>query len=101
MHFSPVTTVALFILRKQEVGGEDVYRMPLYPWLPGLYLAGILTLLVIRAIFEWEKSLMDLAFIATGLPFALIWVRKRKGSEPSTQSGDSSTAKSKELRADR
>ncbi len=74
--FYAFTTVALFILRKQEVGGEDIYRVPLYPWLPGLYLAGIVALLVIRAIFEWEKSLVDLAFIATGLPFALIWVRR-------------------------
>ena len=74
--FYAFTTAALFILRKREVGGENVYRMPLYPWLPGLYLAGIVTLLVLRAFFEWEKSLADLAFIATGLPFALIWVRK-------------------------
>ena len=74
--FYAFTTVALFILRKREIGGEEVYRMPLYPWLPGLYLAGIVTLLVLRAFFEWEKSLADLAFIATGLPFALIWVRK-------------------------
>ena len=74
--FYAFTTVALFILRKREVGGEDVYRMPLYPWLPGVYLAGILVLLVIRGIFEWEKSLADLAFVATGLPFALIWLRR-------------------------
>ena len=79
--FYAFTTVSLFILRKQEVGGDDVYRMPLYPWLPGLYLAGIVALLVIRAIFEWDKSLADLAFIATGLPFALIWVQKRKDKD--------------------
>ena len=76
--FYTFTTVALFLLRKRDVGGEDVYRMPLYPWLPGLYLAGIVTLLVLRAFFEWEKSLADLAFIATGLPFALIWVRRAR-----------------------
>ena len=81
--FYAFTTVALFILRKQEVGGEDVYRMPLYPWLPGLYLVGILALLVVRVIFEWEKSLVDLAFIATGLPFAVFWVRKRRLSSES------------------
>jgi len=74
--FYAFTTVALFILRRREVGGEDVYRMPLYPWLPCLYLVGILTLLIIRGIFEWEKSLADLAFVATGLPFALIWLRR-------------------------
>jgi amino acid transporter len=74
--FYAFTTVALFILRRREVGGEDVYRMPLYPWLPGLYLTAILALLVIRGVFEWQKSLADLAFVATGLPFALIWLRR-------------------------
>ncbi|MEE9170460.1 MAG: amino acid permease [bacterium] len=75
--FYAMTTIALFKLRKNEVGGPDVYRIPLYPFLPGLYLAGILTLLVFRFIFEWEKSLVDLAFVATGLPFWLIWRRYR------------------------
>ncbi|MFQ5529370.1 MAG: APC family permease [Gemmatimonadota bacterium] len=76
--FYALTTSALFILRKQAAAGEDVYRMPLYPWLPGLYLAGIVALLAVRAVAEWERSLVDVAFIATGLPFALIWVRKRR-----------------------
>jgi len=74
--FYAFTTLALFKLRKNEVGGQHVYRVPLYPLLPGLYLAGILALLIFRAIFEWEKSLVDLAFIATGLPFFLMWYRK-------------------------
>ena len=74
--FYAFTTLALFKLRKNEVGGQHVYRMPLYPLLPGLYLAGVLALLIFRAIFEWEKSLVDLAFIVTGLPFFLIWYRK-------------------------
>jgi len=76
--FYSLTTIALFKLRKKEVGGEDIYRMPLYPFLPGFYLVGLLTLLVLRGIFEWEKSLTDLAFIATGLPFSLIWLRRIK-----------------------
>ncbi|MFQ5568624.1 MAG: APC family permease [Rhodothermales bacterium] len=76
--FYALTTLALFKLRRDEVGGANVYRVPLYPWLPGLYLAGILALVVLRAIFEWEKSLVDLAFIATGLPFSLIWLRKKR-----------------------
>ncbi len=74
--FYAFTTLALFKLRKNEVGGQHVYRVPLYPLLPGLYLAGILALLIFRAVFEWEKSLVDLAFIATGLPFFLMWYRK-------------------------
>ncbi len=75
--FYSFTTVALFKLRSQG-DNENVYRMPFYPVLPGIYLLGIVALLLSRAYFEWEKSLMDLAFIATGLPFAVVWCRKAK-----------------------
>lgn len=76
--FYAFSTVALFKLRKKSARSRDSYCVPLYPFLPGLYLAGILTLLVLRAIFEWERSLVDLAFIATGFPFSLIWLRRAK-----------------------
>ncbi len=57
--------------------------MPLYPWLPIVYLIGIVGLLVLRAIFEWEKSLVDFAFVASGLPISFIWLRKKRGNHPS------------------
>ncbi|MCH8124773.1 amino acid permease [candidate division KSB1 bacterium] len=72
------TTFALFKLRKNEVGGTDVFKMPFYPILPVIYLVGIISLLVSRAIFEWQKSLVDIAFIASGLPFSIFWLRKKK-----------------------
>ena len=75
--FYTFTTLALFKFRRQNLGDSEVYRVPFYPYLPGIYLAGILALICTRAIFEWEKSLADLAFIATGLPFALWWYRKK------------------------
>jgi len=52
--------------------------MPLYPWLPGLYLVGVFGLLCARAILEWEKSLVDISFVATGLPFAAYWTWKAR-----------------------
>lgn len=73
--FYTFTTVALFKLRK-EGAGNNVYRMPFYPVLPVLYLAGILTLIIFRAYYQWHDSLVDLAFMATGLPFGLFWCRK-------------------------
>lgn len=74
--FYVMTTLALFRLRRQKIGEESCYQMPFYPVLPGLYLLGLLGLILIRGYFEWRNSLIDLAFIATGLPFGLIWVRK-------------------------
>ncbi len=76
--FFGANTLALFKLRRMGVGGGGGYRVPLYPWTPALFLAGILLLVVLRAAFEWYDSIIDLAFIVTGLPFWLIW-RKVRG----------------------
>lgn len=84
--FLTLSTLALFKLRRKDVGGKDVFRVPLYPILPGIFFAGILALLVFRAIFEWERSLVDIAFIATGLPFSFIWCRRAKDIERASSS---------------
>lgn len=70
--------LALFKLRRQNVGGSDVFKVPFYPWLPLLFLAGVICLVVFRAVFEWQKSLIDLIFIATGIPLSFFWLRKKK-----------------------
>lgn len=74
------TTLALFKLRSKKVGEENAYKVPLYPILPAIYLIGLVALVFIRGYFEWEKSLVDVAFIATGLPFAVYFVSKMKKS---------------------
>jgi APA family basic amino acid/polyamine antiporter len=81
--FLVLTTLAVFKLRKQNVGGDSVFKIPFFPWLPGLYLLGIVALIVLRAVFEWQKSLADLAFIATGIPVSFFWLRRaRKKDNP-------------------
>ena len=75
--FYALTALSLFKLRKKDPDKKDIFRVPFYPILPGLYFTGILLLLVLRAVVEWQKSLIDLAFIASGLPFSIIWCRKR------------------------
>jgi len=78
--FYGFSTLALFKMRKKNIGGSDIYRVPLYPFLPLLSLLMIASLLVLRGVFEWQKSLVDLTFIATGIPFAFYWCRKKKNS---------------------
>jgi len=77
--FYTMTTLALFKFRREGVGEESgkVFRVPGYPFIPVLYLVGIVGLLVARAVFEWEKSVIDLAFVLTGLPISYFWLRKR------------------------
>lgn len=80
--FYTMTTLALFKFRREKVGEEDgpVFKVPLYPVLPIVYLIGVVGLLVFRAVFEWEKSAVDLAFVLTGLPISYFWLRKKKNN---------------------
>ena len=82
--FYVVTTLAYFKLRAQNVGCEDVLKIPIV--LPCVYLVGLVTLILIRGFYEWEKSLVDLAFVATGIPFAFVFARARKQEEPDSRS---------------
>ena len=76
-----MTTRALLKLRRADVGGPEAYRMPGYPWLPVFYLVGIVALLISRAVFAWQQSLVDLAFVATGLPVSWFWLRRGRRDE--------------------
>ena len=77
--FYVVTTLSYFKLRFQKVGGEDVLTIPIH--LPCIYLVGLITLILIRGFYEWEKSIVDLAFVATGIPFAFIFAKAKRSEE--------------------
>jgi len=76
--FYGLAIVALFKMRRDKIGETDIFKVPLYPFLPLLLLILIACLIVFRSVFEWQNSLTDMAFIATGIPFAFYWCRKRK-----------------------
>jgi APA family basic amino acid/polyamine antiporter len=76
--FYGLSTLALFRMRKRDIGDPDFFSVPFYPVLPLVSLFMIFGLIVLRAYFEWQKSLVDLAFIVTGIPFAFYWCRKKR-----------------------
>ena len=69
--FYGLSTLSLFKMRKDNIGGTDIFRVPFYPVLPIVFVMVILVLLFLRAMFEWQNSATDLVFIVTGLPFAI------------------------------
>ena len=77
--FYGVSVSALFVLRRRQIGEEQSFKMPGYPVLPGLFLLAIVLLVVLRAWYEPVNSLIDLGFLATGLPFAFyfLWWKRR------------------------
>ncbi|MEE9501522.1 MAG: amino acid permease, partial [Candidatus Aminicenantaceae bacterium] len=75
--FYGLSTLSLFKMRKDKIGGTDIFRVPLYPVLPIIFVLVIVVLLTLRVVFEWQNSATDLVFIVTGIPFAFYWVRKK------------------------
>ena len=76
--FFGLVVIGLMLLRSVTPKDKIPFKVPFYPWLPILYLAGVIFLIVFRAYFEWLKSLADLAFIATGIPLSFFWLKKKK-----------------------
>jgi len=78
--FYGISTLALFKMRRDRIGGANIFRVPLYPFLPIISLLLIMGLIIFRAVSEWQQSVVDLAFIVAGIPFAIYWCRKRGSS---------------------
>jgi amino acid transporter len=76
--FYGLSTLALFKMRRDRIGGINIFLIPLYPFLPLLSLLLIIGLLILRAFFQWQNSAVDLVFIVTGIPFAFYWIRRRE-----------------------
>lgn len=78
--FLALSTLSLIKFRLAGIGEKEGYRVPLFPLFPLVYLSGLIIFIVFRSIFEWRRTLIDLMFIASGLPFYFLsksW-KKRK-----------------------
>ena len=75
--FYGFTTVALFKFRREDMGESGGYNLPLFPVLPAIYFIGIVTLVVLRAYYETDKSVQDLAFVLTGVPIYFFFFKKK------------------------
>ncbi len=75
--FYGFTTVALFKFRRGDMGEFGGYNLPLFPVLPVIYFIGIVTLVVLRAYYETDKSVQDLAFVLTGVPIYFLFFKKK------------------------
>ena len=75
--FYGFTTVALFKFRREDMGESGGYNLPLFPVLPSIYFIGILTLVVLRAYYETDKSVQDLAYVLTGVPIYFFFFKKK------------------------
>ncbi len=71
--FYGLAVVALFRLRRTEPGLPRPYRCWGYPWVPGIFVAGALTLTVNLWLDRPGRSSIGLLLILAGLPFYKRW----------------------------
>ena len=70
-----LTFTALFVLRRREPDAPRPFRVPLYPWVPGIALAGSLAFLGAAIVNDTDHSLMALAML--GLSWPAYWLTRR------------------------
>jgi APA family basic amino acid/polyamine antiporter len=78
--FLALSTLALIKFRLSDLGEKGGYLVPFFPFFPFFYLSGLLVFIIFRSIFEWRRTLIDLIFMVSGLPFYFLWriYKKRK-----------------------
>lgn len=70
-----LTFTALFVLRRREPNAPRPFRVPLYPWVPGIALLGSLAFLVAAIVNDQDHSLLALAML--GLSWPAYWLTRR------------------------
>lgn len=86
--FNALTVVGLFVLRRTQPEIARPYRVPAYPWIPGLYLVVAVFFLIYIAIGDPRNSGLGIAVMMTGVPvyFYLQWrERQRVGAAPAAE----------------
>jgi APA family basic amino acid/polyamine antiporter len=75
--FMALTLSAIFRLRSTQGDGGSCYRVPWYPFLPGILVVGALSILFSSLLQRPVEALYGAATVLGGLPFYLIWKRRR------------------------
>jgi APA family basic amino acid/polyamine antiporter len=71
-----VTTAAVFTLRHKRPDLERPYRTWGYPWVPGLFIAATVAILLNTAVARPVESLTGLGIAALGVPVYFYWRRQ-------------------------
>jgi basic amino acid/polyamine antiporter, APA family len=86
--FYILTVLSIFRLRKTRPNAPRPYRCWGYPWLPGLYIAGAGTILVVLFCYRTATTWPGMLIVLSGVP--VYWLLRRR-TEP-VQVHDTSTA---------
>jgi APA family basic amino acid/polyamine antiporter len=75
--FYILTIAGIFRLRATRPEAERPYRAFGYPWVPALYIAGALTILIVLFLYRPATTVPGLVIVLLGLPAYFMWTRGR------------------------
>lgn len=84
--FYGLTMAATFVLRRRHGAPRDGYRMPLYPWLPALFILVTAGLVFSDLTASGWRAWAGVGIAATGVPAYLLWKRGRRPGAPGNYS---------------
>jgi APA family basic amino acid/polyamine antiporter len=71
--FYGLCTYGVFILRKRNGGAPTTYKVPGYPFVPMMFVAFCLVLIILTLYNRPGEAIIGLLLIGTGIPFYLKW----------------------------
>ena len=74
--FNALTVAALIVLRRKAPNLPRPYRVPLYPWLPCLYIVLIAVVVIYSFIAQPMVSGLGLGTVLAGVPVYFLWTRR-------------------------
>jgi len=80
MLFYALTVAGLFALRRSRPDLPRPYRVPGYPWLPGLYIAASTAIMLILLVEKPGYTWPGLLIVLTGIPVYFIWRRTARAA---------------------
>lgn len=75
--FYLLTATSLFVFRRREPNRSRPYRVPAYPWLPAIFIAGAIMVMLYLFKSNLSNSIGGLVVILLGLPL-YAWMRLRR-----------------------
>jgi APA family basic amino acid/polyamine antiporter len=80
--FYALTVAGVIVLRRRNPDWPRPYRVPLYPWLPILYVAASAVIVANTLLSRPAESLIGLGIILAGVPLYFLW--RRRGASVET-----------------
>ena len=79
--FYALTVAGVLVLRRRNPDWPRPYRVPLYPWLPLLYVGAAAWIVGMNFYLEPRLSLICTAAILAGVPLYALWRRRSRAAE--------------------